>query len=96
VSDFKAAENIIQTAVKSFGRIDILVNNAASSATARSQVSEGTSTPCPPCTPRAASTASPRDPADAGPELRGHINITSSAVLRGNFGQATTAQRRPV
>jgi NAD(P)-dependent dehydrogenase (short-subunit alcohol dehydrogenase family) len=28
VSDFKAAENIIQTAVKTFGRIDILVNNA--------------------------------------------------------------------
>jgi NAD(P)-dependent dehydrogenase (short-subunit alcohol dehydrogenase family) len=28
VSDFKAAEGIIQTAVKSFGRIDILVNNA--------------------------------------------------------------------
>ena len=28
VSDFKAAENIIQTAVKNFGRIDILVNNA--------------------------------------------------------------------
>ena len=28
VSDFAAAENIVQTAVKSFGRIDILVNNA--------------------------------------------------------------------
>jgi 3-oxoacyl-[acyl-carrier protein] reductase len=28
VADFKAAENIINTAVKEFGRIDILVNNA--------------------------------------------------------------------
>src|SRR2546422_7718631 len=28
VSTFSAAENIIQTAVKSFGKIDILVNNA--------------------------------------------------------------------
>jgi hypothetical protein len=28
VSDFAAAESIVQTAVKSFGRIDILVNNA--------------------------------------------------------------------
>ena len=28
VADFKAAENIIQSAVKSFGRLDILVNNA--------------------------------------------------------------------
>ena len=32
VSDFKEAQQAIQTAVKSFGRIDIVVNNAGSDA----------------------------------------------------------------
>src|SRR5262245_44756588 len=90
VSDFKAAENIIQTAVKTFGRIDILVNNAGI-VRDRSigKMSEEDFD--------AVLAVHLKGTFNCGrhaiPHMREQgygriINITSSAGLRGNFGQS--------
>jgi len=93
VSDFAAAERIVQTAVDAFGKIDILVNNAGI-VRDRTLVKmseeefdaviathlKGTFN----CTRHAAPLMK-----DAG--YGRIINITSSAGLRGNFGQTNYA-----
>jgi NAD(P)-dependent dehydrogenase (short-subunit alcohol dehydrogenase family) len=89
VSDFKAAESIIQTAVKSFGRIDILVNNAG--IVRDRSIAKMTEEDF-----DAVLAVHLKGSFNCGrhaiPLMRDQgygriINITSSAGLRGNFGQ---------
>jgi NAD(P)-dependent dehydrogenase (short-subunit alcohol dehydrogenase family) len=93
VSNFEAARNIVQTAIESFGTIDILVNNAGilrDRSLLKMEESEfdaviavhlkGTFN----CTRHAAGHMREK-------EYGRIVNITSSAGLRGNFGQTNYA-----
>src|SRR5262245_10994190 len=90
VSDFKAAENIIQTAVKNFGRIDILVNNAG---IVRDRSIGKMSEEDFDAVLAVHLKGSFNCGRHAIPLMRDQgygriVNITSSAGLRGNFGQS--------
>src|SRR5258706_4691179 len=89
VSDFSAAEQIIQTAVKKFGRIDILVNNAG---IVRDRSIGKMSEDDFDAVLAVHLKGSFNCGRHAIPLMRDQgygriINITSSAGLRGNFGQ---------
>lgn len=90
VSDFRAAENIIKTALDSFGRIDILVNNAG---IVRDRSIAKMSEEDFDAVIAVHLKGSFNCGRHAIPHMREQgfgrlINITSSAGLRGNFGQS--------
>lgn len=89
VSKFAAAENIIQTAVKSFGKIDILVNNAGilRDRTLLKMSEEEFDAVIAVHMKGTFNCARHAAPLMKEQEYGRIINIVSSAGLRGNFGQ---------